>query len=124
MEKGNHIIVDFYGVPDTIFDDLLSNRYDEFHIAVQDIIKRNGMTLIDYVYNDFVKPKGAFTSLYLLSESHLSFHTWPEDNYIAIDVFTCGPCKIEEMVKDLETILIPDKVNKVKIKRGLRDGFS
>ena len=26
----------------------------------------------------------------LLAESHISIHTWPENGYAAIDVFTCG----------------------------------
>ena len=26
----------------------------------------------------------------VISESHLAIHTWPELNYAAVDVFTCG----------------------------------
>jgi S-adenosylmethionine decarboxylase len=25
-----------------------------------------------------------------LAESHISIHTWPENGYAAVDVFTCG----------------------------------
>jgi len=25
-----------------------------------------------------------------LSESHISIHTWPEKEYAAVDIFTCG----------------------------------
>jgi S-adenosylmethionine decarboxylase len=34
------------------------------------------------------EPQG-FTTLYLLSESHISIHTFPENNYAAIDIYTC-----------------------------------
>jgi S-adenosylmethionine decarboxylase len=34
-------------------------------------------------------PQGV-TVLVLLSASHLAIHTWPEQGYAAIDVFTCG----------------------------------
>ena len=30
------------------------------------------------------------TAIALLAESHLSIHTWPESQYSAIDIFTCG----------------------------------
>jgi len=34
-------------------------------------------------------PQGV-TAFALLTESHISIHTWPELRYAAIDVFTCG----------------------------------
>jgi S-adenosylmethionine decarboxylase len=37
-----------------------------------------------------VQASGGVTVLALLSESHLSIHTWPEHGYAAVDMFTCG----------------------------------
>lgn len=34
------------------------------------------------------EPQG-LSIIYLLSESHISIHTFPERNYIAIDLYTC-----------------------------------
>ena len=34
-------------------------------------------------------PQGV-TAMCLLSESHISIHTWPEKGEAAVDVFTCG----------------------------------
>ena len=36
-------------------------------------------------------PQGV-TAFCLLSESHVSIHTWPEERRAAIDMFTCGDC--------------------------------
>ncbi len=30
------------------------------------------------------------TGVILLAESHIALHSWPEFNYLAIDIFTCG----------------------------------
>jgi len=27
----------------------------------------------------------------VIQESHIAIHTWPEYNYVAIDIFTCSP---------------------------------
>src|SRR5258708_22181237 len=35
-------------------------------------------------------PNGAVTLVLILAESHLSIHTWPEEDLIAIDLFSCG----------------------------------
>src|SRR6266699_2991855 len=35
-------------------------------------------------------PNGAITLVLILAESHLSIHTWPEENMVAIDLFSCG----------------------------------
>jgi S-adenosylmethionine decarboxylase len=34
-------------------------------------------------------PQGV-SGVVVISESHLSIHTWPEYGYAAVDVFTCG----------------------------------
>lgn len=47
-----------------------------------------GATLIGMVSHKF-QPQGV-TAIALLSESHISIHTYPEHGYAAIDAFTCG----------------------------------
>ena len=45
-------------------------------------------TVLNLISNKF-EPQGV-TAIVLLAESHISIHTWPESNYSAIDIFTCG----------------------------------
>ena len=44
--------------------------------------------VLNLISNKF-EPQGV-TAIALLAESHLSIHTWPEVNYSAVDIFTCG----------------------------------
>ena len=45
-------------------------------------------TVLNLISNKF-EPQG-ITAIALLAESHLSIHTWPEVQYSAVDIFTCG----------------------------------
>ena len=45
-------------------------------------------TVLNLISNKF-EPLGV-TAIALLAESHISIHTWPESNYSAVDIFTCG----------------------------------
>ena len=45
-------------------------------------------TVLNLISNKF-EPQGV-TAIALLAESHLSIHTWPEERYSAVDIFTCG----------------------------------
>jgi S-adenosylmethionine decarboxylase len=56
--------------------------------ALREAANAAGATLLSIVSHKF-EPQGV-TALALLSESHLSIHTWPEIGYAAIDAFTCG----------------------------------
>ena len=55
--------------------------------SLRESVKRSNATLMDEISVEFT-PQG-ITAVCLLSESHLSIHTWPEKNYAAIDIFTC-----------------------------------
>ena len=52
-------------------------------------------TVLNLISNKF-EPQGV-TVIALLAESHISIHTWPESNYSAIDIFTCGQNMMPEL---------------------------
>ena len=41
----------------------------------------------------------------ILSESHISIHTWPERSFASIDVFMCGNCDPQTTINYLEKTL-------------------
>lgn len=64
------------------------------------------------------EPQGV-TVMVLLAESHISLHSWPEYDYVAIDVFTCGQNMDPQGAIDyLEDRLQPSKIETRKIIRG------
>ena len=52
-------------------------------------------TVLNMISNKF-EPQGV-TAIALLAESHISIHTWPESNYSAVDIFTCGQNMLPEI---------------------------
>jgi S-adenosylmethionine decarboxylase proenzyme len=54
---------------------------------LDDICNTHNFTVLQRVGHQF-EPIG-YTLMYLLSESHISVHTFPECNYIAFDIYTC-----------------------------------
>ena len=81
--KGTHLLLELYGC----------NRYklnDELYLRCQlnTAAKLANASVLNIVSNKF-EPFGV-TAIALLAESHLSIHTWPESQYSAIDIFTCG----------------------------------
>jgi len=52
-------------------------------------------TVLNLISNKF-SPQGV-TAIALLAESHISIHTWPESNYSAVDIFTCGQNMMPEL---------------------------
>lgn len=51
------------------------------------------------------QPQG-FTAIYLLSESHISIHTYPENNYAAIDIYTCRQYPDDQVYLEIYNYLI------------------
>jgi S-adenosylmethionine decarboxylase len=64
-------------------------------------------------------PNGAITLVLILAESHLSIHTWPEENLIAIDLFSCGAIDGQRVLTVLTGALHLDSASVTEVERGL-----
>ena len=62
-------------------------------------------TVLNLISNKF-EPQGV-TAIALLAESHISIHTWPESNYSAVDIFTCG----QNMMPDIASQFLIEALN-------------
>ena len=81
--QGNHILLELYGCNKEKLNDELYLR-----CQLNSAAKLAKASVLNIVSNKF-EPLGV-TAIALLAESHLSIHTWPESQYSAIDIFTCG----------------------------------
>ncbi len=66
-----------------------------------------------------VFPNGAITLVLILAESHLSIHTWPEENLVAVDLFSCGAIDADRVISELTGLLRLDRVSVRALPRGL-----
>jgi S-adenosylmethionine decarboxylase len=59
-----------------------------------------------------------YSILQIIKESHIAFHTWPEYNYLAIDIFSCKKIQVEKVINFLKKNL--NKEIKLKVKEYKR----
>lgn len=108
--SGFHLLAEFWN--GKIIDDVKIIR----EILLRAVREANN-TPLEVVIHKF-KPQG-ITGVVLLAESHISIHTWPEFNYVALDIYTCGdkanPLKALEYLKEQ---FQPKKFGLKRIKRG------
>ena len=81
--QGVHLLLELYGCNREKLNDELYLR-----CQLNSAAKLANASVLNIVSNKF-EPFGV-TAIALLAESHLSIHTWPESQYSAIDIFTCG----------------------------------
>lgn len=80
---GKHIIIELSGCNEEEINDL-----SRVEFLMNEAAKRANATIIKSVFHKF-SPVG-ISGVVVISESHLSIHTWPELGYAAIDIYTCG----------------------------------
>jgi len=87
--------------------------------AIKTAVNTAGLTNLGSRFHKF-QPHG-ITGFTLLSQSHISFHTWPEYGYLVLDVFTCGPEEQANQVADvLKQHLEPCQVKRQVFRKGFR----
>ncbi|MEY2423036.1 MAG: S-adenosylmethionine decarboxylase [Acidimicrobiaceae bacterium] len=85
VRVGRHVVADLGGVAPRILQDdqLLMD-------TARRLLLDCGFTVLNETAHKFATGGGGVTGVFLLSESHLAFHTYPEHGYVALDVFACG----------------------------------
>ena len=81
--SGKHLICDFKNIENKE----LLNSINDLKDMCKTICKMHNFSILQECEHVFT-PIGC-TFLFLLSESHLSVHTFPEKNYISFDLYTC-----------------------------------
>lgn len=94
---GQHLLVDIENL-----DAGFLNSKERLARAMMDLVDLSGLTLLSYHCHE-MEPSGVSCAGVLL-ESHVSFHTWPAQGVITLDLFTCGPASLVPYVPVLEKL--------------------
>jgi len=85
--NGCHAIIECYGTQSHL-------NLVQLEELMREAAEKAGATQLGINVHDFGKDQGK-TGVLILAESHISVHTWPEDNYAAFDVFMCGRADVK-----------------------------
>lgn len=107
---GTHLIIDV----------LNGSRLDDIaHIekTFKRCIEVSGATLL-HIHMHHFTPNGGVSGVAVLSESHMSIHSWPEHGYAALDIFMCGHAKPHLAIDVLKEAFQPSEIIVKEILRG------
>ncbi len=90
-----HYIIEVFGVPHDRLQDHLA-----LQPLVDNFVERAHLQVIARMHHDF--PPHGCTILFVLTASHLAVHSWPEYNYVHLDLLMC---KQHERPVDFPTII-------------------
>ncbi|MBI4919841.1 adenosylmethionine decarboxylase [Candidatus Azambacteria bacterium] len=115
--KGKLLAIDAFGVENK---KLTNKKY--LASMLEEIPRKLGMHILKKPAIEEIKsdryPNTGLSGFVILYESHVSFHTWPEENYIAVDIFSCNDFKEKTAVKCFKELLNPKKLKSKSIIRG------
>lgn len=90
---GQHSLFDFYGC-----DAERLAHTESLRTALLAAVRRAGGTIVTESFHTF-SPQGV-SGVIVISESHVTIHTWPEHGYAAVDVFSCGVSLNHARIRD------------------------
>jgi S-adenosylmethionine decarboxylase len=108
---GRHFLIELWEA-----DNL--DRPDIGEEALVETVRASNGTLLDTRFVPF--PNGGYSGVCIIAESHVTIHTWPEHNYAAVDMFTCGPnMDFDAGIEVLKKYFAPKSIQIAEVKRGL-----
>lgn len=110
---GRQILVEYYECNADVINDV-----DQIEEILIDATKASKASIISHNFHKF-SPHGVSGTI-VIAESHIAIHTWPEYNYAAVDIFTCGetidPWIIQEYINEA---FQSKNISSMEMKRGL-----
>ena len=91
---GRHILLELYDCPTHLLKQPAQAR--AFLLAAAEVMQA---TVVSAHFHTF-SPYGV-SGVVIIQESHLTIHTWPEYEYAAVDIFTCGEIDLDAGVQHL-----------------------
>jgi S-adenosylmethionine decarboxylase len=86
---GKHIFGNLYDIDDSILKNIVYLKE-----VVVEAAKAGNLHIIDIMerqFNQMNSPDlGGVSIIALITESHISLHTWPESRYATLDIYSCG----------------------------------
>lgn len=111
---GRHLLLDLAGiVPARLTDPA------QLEAALRDAARLAGATVLSSHFHHFGEG-GGVTGVLLLSESHISIHTWPEHGFAAVDIFMCGGTRPERAAESIAAALEAGHARQHDMPRGKR----
>ncbi len=110
---GKQLVVEMWGCTRNI------NDPDAVRSALKEAVERSHATVLSIQVHTF-NPNGV-SGVAVIAESHISVHTWPELDYAAVDVFTCGDKAMpDEALEVLRDLFQPQRVDVLEVRRGIQ----
>lgn len=107
---GQHLLIDFWGARQPA-------SLAETENLLLAAAAACGAQVLDVRLHGF-GDQGGITGVAILVESHISLHTWPEHDYIALDIFLCGNRDPQPALILLEDKLKPSRSRTSNHPRG------
>ncbi|PWU68186.1 adenosylmethionine decarboxylase [Gracilibacillus dipsosauri] len=110
---GRHVIAELWNCNLDILNDL-----DRLEKTFVNAALKAGAEIREVAFHKFA-PFGV-SGVVIISESHLTIHSFPEHGYASIDVYTCGDIIDPHIaVKFIEEKLEAKTVEKLEVPRGM-----
>jgi S-adenosylmethionine decarboxylase len=112
---GQHTLTDYYGC-----DPRMLKRTREVKRAMCSAVRHGGGSIVKAVFHNFC-PYGV-SGVVVITESHVTIHTWPEHQYAAVDIFSCGD-KLDHAAIEhkLRRLLGARRIRRRSLKRGVME---
>lgn len=111
---GRHIISELWDCDQKKLNDLVFVKETMVNAAIE-----AGAEVREVAFHQFA-PQGV-SGVVIISESHLTIHSFPEHGYASIDVYTCGEhVRPHNAVKYIVEKLEAKNINNKELMRGVR----